>query len=200
IGTLARDEARRAPGARLQAHPHLLDVVLGRRRVPAPGEPRADAAPQVAGLVRAAALDRVEPLLPAVVVRAQDRRVVVGVERGRAAREPRAAVIRRAQLEKAERLAVVAVGAHVPPGLLYRDRAEQVLGDAVLPRGPLDDLVGRAPEVPGDAMLVDHLAVGAEVAQLGAREHAPVLVVVVVARLPPRAMDVAGGGAVRQGL
>src|SRR5205085_10643829 len=67
-----------------------LDVLLGRCGVPAPGEPAADTAPLVAGLVRADVLYRVQPRLVAVVTGSPDRVAGVRVHRG-GVRDPRPA-------------------------------------------------------------------------------------------------------------
>src|SRR5262249_11828321 len=58
------------------------DVVLGRGRAPAPGEPAADATPCVAGPVRPHMVHRVQPRLVAVEARPPDRVGGVCVHRG----------------------------------------------------------------------------------------------------------------------
>ena len=80
---LAPGEVPRPPDALGHVVLDGADVALGAGVVPAPREPCADRAPEVAGRVaRAVARDGVQPGLAAVVVGADDRAPVVGVEGG----------------------------------------------------------------------------------------------------------------------
>src|SRR5262245_4916171 len=73
IRSLRLLEVGRLPDPLTQVVADALDVVLPGLGVPATAEPPTDAAPGVARLVVAPALDRVEPALVALVARAPDR-------------------------------------------------------------------------------------------------------------------------------
>src|SRR5262249_12810358 len=146
------------------------DVVDSAGVVPAAAEPLADAAPQIAGLVATA-----QPLDVALEAGPPPRVRVVHVEGG-VVLHHRPAVLRGVPLDLEEPVALVAAlaveGAGraqtrvrgvvaeaaaflaavlVPAALLRGLGPDHVFLEAPLARGPLDDLVGGAGEVAGDA-------------------------------------------------
>src|SRR5260370_21179713 len=156
------------PLAQVLAEPG--DGLVGRRGMPAPGEPAPDAAPRVAGPVHAPGLPGVQPGLVPVIAGPPDGVGGVGVHRGRLG-DPRPAgplervpvlqdaVTLRALAVRTEAVArragagvgaPVTQGGLVPPALHGGLGADDVLADAPFARGPAQGLTGRAPEVAVD--------------------------------------------------
>src|SRR6187200_646456 len=170
-----------------------MDVTHRLRGAPPAREPRPDAPPDVPRPVALSVLHVVQPLLLAVVVRAQDRTVVVGVEGSVLRAERWTAVVRLLHLEDPERKAAITDGRHVPVRLDRRDGAEEVRVEAPLARRPLQDLVGRAAVVARYAEAVHHLAPPTKVPQLVFARAAAVCTRVVRSRFPARFLDAGCG-------
>src|SRR5262250_526892 len=113
-------EVGRFPDPLVEVAAYPVGVLLAGRHVPPPAEPAPDAAPRVAGRVRLAVLDGVEPALVPLEADPPDRVREIGVERGRAGdARPRGLLVRVPVLEDPEALralAGLAVGARAPAG------------------------------------------------------------------------------------
>ena len=189
------DAAAQKPAARQVRSSQPLaddvDISLGWVGPPPAGVPGPDASPHVSRLIVASMLDCVQPSHLAVEVAPEDAPVVIGVERGRVARDPTLApaVVRPADLEQPERVAVVPDRRLVPPGLHHRHGPQQAGIEPPLVRSPLNDLVRRATEPPVDEAGVRHVAAVVPPRQLRVARHAVVGGPVVGARLPRRSVD-----------